>query len=137
MPISLVIVLVGSTLPLLATLGVMCTSSQETEPPLSLTESGVEGQALVGPACPGPVRSDRPCSDRPLQTTLAVLDASEQLVARVDTDADGRFRISLPPGQYMLRPELAARFPFASPVDVVVAEGQYTYTEIHFDSGMR
>jgi hypothetical protein len=104
------------------------------------TESGIEGQTLISPTRPGPVRADTP-STAPYAATLAIVaKASGREVARLKTGSDGRFRVALPPGQYRVVPvqERPGRFlPSASEEEVTVRPGQFARVEIHFDSGMR
>ena len=104
------------------------------------TESGIEGEAVMSPAGPGPQRQGQPGS-APYQTTLVVVktaDGSE--VARVQTGADGRFRVSLPPGEYTIGPspeEQRRRFPRGETHTVKVVAGRFVNVTIAFDSGMR
>lgn len=104
------------------------------------TESGIEGQTLISPIRPGPVREDTP-STAPYAATLAIVaKANGREVARLKTGSDGRFRMALPPGEYRIVPvqERPGRFmPSASEEEVTVRPGQFTHVEIHFDSGMR
>ena len=103
-------------------------------------ESGIEGQTLISPTHPGPVREGTP-SSAPYAATLAIVaKANGREVARVKTGSDGRFRVALPPGEYRVVPvqERPGRFlPSASEEEVAVRPGQFTHVEIHFDSGMR
>lgn len=103
-------------------------------------ESGIEGQALISPAGPGPLRQGQSGS-APFQTTLAVLNTSDgREVARVQTGSDGRFRISLPPGEYTIGPppdQQPRRFPRGEEHTVKVLPGQFTKVTVGFDSGMR
>ena len=105
------------------------------------TESGIEGQTLISPTRPGPVRADAPPDVAPYPATLAIVStASNREVARFKTGSDGRFRVALPPGEYRVIPvqERPGRFqPRASEEVVNVLPGQFARIEIHFDSGMR
>ena len=98
--------------------------------------SGVKGQALIGPACPV-IRVDTPCPDQPHQTTLIILTLDGREVTRLDTDAEGKFAVNLPPGDYVLHPENGNRMPFAGDVPFTVLENQFTNVIITFDNGMR
>ncbi|MEK6302152.1 MAG: carboxypeptidase-like regulatory domain-containing protein [Acidobacteriota bacterium] len=103
-------------------------------------ESGVEGQAVISPAHPGPTRQGD-SSSAPYQTTLVVLSTGDgREMARVQTGSDGRFRISLPPGEYTigLPPDQQRRkFPRGEEQTVKVLPGKFTNVTINFDSGMR
>lgn len=103
-------------------------------------ESGIEGEAVISPASPGPQRQGQPGS-APYRTTLAVVNTADgREVARVQTGPDGRFRVSLPPGEYTIGPspeEERRRFPRGEAHTVKVLPGQFIRVTIDFDSGMR
>lgn len=100
-------------------------------------ESGIRGQALVGPACPGPVQVGQECPDQPYPATFTILDASGAPVTRVVCDLQGRFQVSLPPGEYTLQPVVEGRLPRAEAQDVMVTAGQFSEVTVRFDSGIR
>jgi hypothetical protein len=99
--------------------------------------SGIEGRVWIGPACPGPQSLASPCPDQPYQATITILKASDEVVARVQSDQQGYFRLELPPGTYVLRPESGAVMPRAPEQTVAVLPGQFTPVQIVYDSGMR
>ena len=103
-------------------------------------ESGIEGRAVISPARPGPTRQGE-SDTAPYQTTLVVLtSADSHEMARVQTGSDGRFRISLPPGEYTIGPapdQQFKRFPRGEQQTVRVLPRQFTKVTIGFDSGMR
>ncbi|MEN3334507.1 MAG: hypothetical protein V7641_3872 [Blastocatellia bacterium] len=105
------------------------------------TESGIEGQTLISPTRPGPVRADAPPDAAPYPATLAIVStASGREVARLKTGSDGRFRVALPPGEYRIIPvqERPGRFqPRASEEVVNVLPGQFAHVKMEFDSGIR
>ena len=98
--------------------------------------SGVKGQALVGPMCPA-MQAQSPCPDQPYQTTLIILNFEGGEVARVDTDAEGKFMINLPPGDYVLHPQSGSTPLSAADVPFTVLTDQMTRVIITFDSGIR
>ncbi|GBC84351.1 hypothetical protein HRbin11_00776 [bacterium HR11] len=102
-------------------------------------DSGLTGRIFIGPTCPGPVRADDPaCQDKPYSATVRVLTEDDlREVVRFTADAEGRFRVPLPPGRYRLVPESQGRYPRAEPQTVTVRPGEWTYVEIHYDSGIR
>jgi hypothetical protein len=103
-------------------------------------ESGIEGQAVISPTRPGPIRVGQEREVNPFKTTLVVLTAGEgREVARLETGSDGRFRVSLPPGEYKIGPPPSnSRFlPRGSEEFVKVLPGQFAQVTINFDSGMR
>lgn len=99
--------------------------------------SGIEGQVWIGPACPGPQSLASPCPDQPYQATIAVLKADGEVIAHIQSDAQGRFHLELPPGTYVLRPESPGPLPFAAEQTVIVVAGQFTPVQIIYDSGIR
>ena len=103
----------------------------------SLT-SGVKGQALLGPTCPV-MRVENPCPDAPYQASLTILRLDGQEVTRFDTDAEGKFEVKLPPGDYILHPENPAGRPiqFAADVPFTVLPNEFTNIIVSFDSGIR
>ncbi len=103
------------------------------------TESGIEGIATITPIRPGPIRlGDKMPSQAPYQTTMLVLTKDDREVTRFTTGSDGRFRVSLAPGQYSIRPlEESRRFPRGGHAEVTVRAGQFTHVDLTFDSGMR
>ena len=100
------------------------------------TDSGIEGQALIGPVCPV-VQAGQDCADRPYQALLSVTSPTGERVVQVQTDANGMFKIPLAPGEYILHPEAPNALPFASEQTVRVEEGKYTQIMVNYDSGIR
>jgi hypothetical protein len=102
-------------------------------------ESGIEGQALISPAHPGPLRQGEPASV-PFKTTIVVWNTGDgREVTRVDTGSDGRFRVTMRPGTYRVGPpQQTGRFlPRASEETVTVTAGKFVQVTINFDSGIR
>jgi hypothetical protein len=101
-------------------------------------ESGIEGQAVISPARPGPTRQGEP-DTAPFKTTLIVRSASDgSEIRQLETGSDGRFRVVLPPGTYTIGPAArAGRFPRAGEQTVAVVQGRFAHVTIEFDSGMR
>ena len=98
-------------------------------------DSGIEGHIEIRP-----VRSvERAGSSNsgPYQATLTVLDGQGNTVTTVTSDAQGNFRLALPPGTYTVRPESPARYPRASTRSVVVAPRAFTRVDVIYDSGRR
>ncbi len=98
--------------------------------------SGVEGQVFIGPMCPV-VQLGNPCPDRPYQATLTILDAEGRKVIQFQTAEDGTFKVSLGPGQYVLRPDSPGTVPHASEQTFSVTEDAYTRLTVTYDSGIR
>jgi hypothetical protein len=100
------------------------------------SESGIEGLVTLSPTCPGPQRAGQVC-EQPYQATISVLDQRGNVVTRIRSGADGRFRVVLAPGSYTLRPESPGALPRAGELAVTVTAGQFTRVDIRYDSGMR
>ena len=104
--------------------------------PSTPTDSGIEGQALIGPVCPV-VQAGQDCADRPYQALLSVTSPTGERVVQVQTDANGMFKIPLAPGEYILHPESPNALPFASEQTVRVEAGKFTQVLVSYDSGIR
>ncbi len=100
------------------------------------SDSGIEGIVTIGPMCPV-MQEGVPCPDQPYQATLTVLTTSGKKVTQFQTDADGRFRVDLAAGDYVLHPESPNGLPFARDIPFTVAEHKFTRLEIIYDSGIR
>jgi hypothetical protein len=111
--------------------------------------SGVEGEVLVGPTCPVE-RADSPCPDRPAQLYVwtSILSGSDTPIGNPMTQSgtDGRFRLALPPGTYMLdagpcSPTMFcgpnSSLPRITPQIVTVRTGAFTKIILHGDTGIR
>lgn len=98
--------------------------------------SGLEGQVLLGPMCPV-AQSGQECPDQPYQATLTVKSLDGLQITQFQTDAQGRFQVSLVPGQYILHPESPDGLPFAGDQSFSVETGRYTQITVHYDSGIR
>jgi hypothetical protein len=100
--------------------------------------TGIEGQVLIGPICPV-VKSGQECPDQPYQATLMILTSGGRKVTQFTTDANGRFRLPLAPGSFILRPQTPDNqpMPSASEQTFSVVEGQFTRLKISYDSGIR
>jgi len=100
------------------------------------TDSGIEGQVLIGPMCPV-VREDEPCPDQPYQATLTIYNLAGRKVLQFTTDESGQFKIPLAPGQYVLHPESSNTLPYAEEQSFEVLAGQFTRIMVYYDSGIR
>src|SRR5512135_3507416 len=100
--------------------------------------TGVEGQVFIGPTCPV-VQINNPCPDKTYQDTLTILNPAGRKVLKFTTDAEGRFQVSLAPGNYILHPETPAGqpMPFGRELPFSVIDGQFTQLKVIYDSGIR
>jgi hypothetical protein len=105
-------------------------------PQPTATDSGMEGQVFIGPMCPV-VQIGQECPDQPYQAFLTVLSPDGREIVQVQTDEQGRFKIPLEPGEYILRPESPNALPFASEQPFTVEAGKFTTLVVHYDSGIR
>lgn len=105
-------------------------------PPPTASNSGVEGRVFIGPMCPV-VQVGQECPDQPYQAVLTVLSPDGREIVQVQTDEQGRFRIPLASGEYILRPESPNVLPFASEQPFVVDSGVFIQVIVTYDSGIR
>jgi hypothetical protein len=107
-------------------------------PPTPDLNSGIAGQTMVDGGCPV-IRTGSPCPDRPLPAHIVITFGVDHTVAALDSDSNGWFRVTLPPGDYTLRAtnHTGAPLPAAAPMNVSVTSGQYTTVTVNFDSGIR
>lgn len=97
---------------------------------------GIEGIVLLGPQCPVQTL-ENPCPDLPYEAWIEVRRASGGSVTRIRSGEDGKFRVGLRPGRYILDPESGNPFPIASELEVQVDEGVYAEVIVSFDTGIR
>jgi hypothetical protein len=100
--------------------------------------TGIEGVITVSPTRPGPIRagSDIP-NAAPLPNALFSVENEKGKVTSFTTDGQGRFRVSLKPGHYVIA--LAEhRFPRpCGPFEIDVESAKMTKVEWRCDTGMR
>jgi hypothetical protein len=111
--------------------------------PTATTPSGIRGLVLLGPTCQvgnpeSPGADDPvPCLT-PYSSPLVVTDSESAVVERINSGADGRFQVDLPPGEYVVTPATGQdTYPIAQPVSVTVGPGAYVDIEINYDTGIR
>ena len=97
--------------------------------------SGIEGLIMVSPSHSGPIRRDRP-NAAPARNVHFIVKRGDVKVASFTTDAEGRFRVSLPPGRYTVQRENAGRIGHWQ-FEADVATGAMTKVSWVGDSGMR
>lgn len=96
--------------------------------------SGVQGRVEWGPTCGNPsTENPDACGNIPYQAKLTVASSTGLVVVSTTSDADGFYRIELPPGQYTLIPE-SSEFMESSPIPFTVNPGELTYIPIIYPS---
>jgi hypothetical protein len=102
-------------------------------------DSGIEGTMLAGPQCPVENPDNPDCADKPYQGTVIVKTPNGLLqVTRFTADADGRFRVPLYPGTYLLDPLPGTNgLPRVNEQTVEVNPGTFTDVAISYDTGIR
>lgn len=96
---------------------------------------------LVGTVTRGPVTPvcavEQPC-DEPAANVTLVFSREQQIRGRVTTDRDGRYRIRLPAGTYVVRRAVAAAPDRKlDPRSVLVRAGRLTRVDFSIDTGIR
>ncbi|MBI2381388.1 MAG: carboxypeptidase regulatory-like domain-containing protein [Gammaproteobacteria bacterium] len=97
----------------------------------------LEGRVELAPVCGNLAVEGRPCEPKPLAVELRVLAADGgRPVTSLRSTADGRFRLELPAGDYLLAVEYPG--PFRHPPRAVHLEpGDNPFLPIVLDSGIR
>jgi len=105
--------------------------------PVNAAETGIRGTALWGPVRGGPSRPGQ-SDEAPLQATFLVLSAGRE-VAQFKSDAEGRFEIMLPAGDYEIVPDRSTPMPAPQhqTKPVTIPEGGFAVVTLRFDTGMR
>jgi hypothetical protein len=115
---------------------IVCTGLTRSESKTGNT--GIAGVVMVTPIRPGPIKkgSESPKA-APLPSATFTVTSDGGAVTIFTTDAMGRFKVSLPPGRYVVL--LAEnRFPKpCGPFEINVEAGRMTNVEWRCDSGMR
>ena len=100
--------------------------------------SGIEGVVMVSPIWPGPIKkgSEKP-NVAPVASAAFSVANEKGTVTSFTTDSEGRFRLSLNPGHYVVS---LAENRFArpcGPFEIDVESGKMTKVEWRCDSGMQ
>jgi hypothetical protein len=106
-------------------------------PAVSPMTTGLEGQIRIGPFPGGPIHQGMPNS-RPLPDTVFVVKQEEKIVATFQTDKEGGFHLSLPPGKYQVsKKDWGGRIGHFGPFEVDIVAGQVKKVQWECDSGMQ
>jgi hypothetical protein len=106
------------------------------ELPQTLT-SGVFGTITLGPL--QPVSKPGEVNERPYQATVLVMSPDGLWeITHFQSDAEGRFRVPLAPGDYLLEPTFEGEiYPRAEKQMVTVPQDQFVEVNIRYDMGIR
>ena len=100
-------------------------------------DTGIEGVILISPTRGGPIQRGVP-SSAPLRGIEFVVRKGEETIATFKTDAEGKFRLSVPPGHYTVsRANWSAPIGRYGPFEVDVAAGQISKVQRICDTGTR
>ncbi len=103
--------------------------------------SGIVGMVHLGPQCAVDIGADA-CRDKPSAGSTVTVTrqhpvgngAGEPTVAQTTTDADGRYRVALRPGRYVVTAHAGMS---CRPIEVRVATGTYSKVDLRCDTGIR
>jgi hypothetical protein len=105
-------------------------------------QSGIAGRVVDGPTCP--VEQTPPasrCGPRPLAAPLRIRREHGPAHAfLVNSSRDGRFRVVLEPGHYVITPRAQSGSPLPrppAPVEVIVRLHRFSHVMIEYDTGIR
>lgn len=100
--------------------------------------SGIEGVVMVSPTWPGPIKkgSERPTA-APVAGAVFSVANEKGGATSFTTDSEGRFRLSLSPGHYVVSLAENRYARPCGPFEIDVEPGKMTKVEWRCDSGMR
>lgn len=125
---------------LLALLLVLLAACQTA--PSSSASGVLEVEALAGPVCP--VETDPPdpdCAPRPVQGALILVqpaDGRDIVIAQGETDAEGRLRLEVPPGDYVvIGAAVEGLMGMPDPTPITVDADGTASVQLGYDTGIR
>lgn len=125
---------ISLTLPV-ALCSVMVAQTRSSSP--ATARAGIEGTISVSPVRGGPTR-EGVSDSAPLANTTFVVKNGHETVASFATDSDGRFRVSLTPGHYLVaRKNGNSAVGHCGPFEVDVAPEQTQRVKWRCDTGLR
>jgi len=115
-----------------------CAVMADAQPtPQPAAGTGLEGSILISPIQGGPTRQGV-ADSKPLPKTAFIVKQGERTVASFETDEQGRFRVSLPPGHYTIaKKDGNGGLGFCGPFEVDVIQGQMKSVQWTCDTGIR
>jgi hypothetical protein len=110
-------------------------------------DSGIEGKVLLGPMS-AVVNSDNAVPDKPYKATIKVLNPTREQITQFETEEDGRFKVALEPGEYIISPIApnapqtpgslqVPKPPYPEEQKVKVKPGEYAQIIVRYDTGLR
>ena len=84
---------------------IIATTTATTTPPPKKINGGISGTVLLGPTCPVMCNPPDPqCADKPYAASLEVTTVDGvKVITQFSSDAQGKFKVSIPPGEYIIR----------------------------------
>jgi hypothetical protein len=116
----------------------MCSNPCRAEPGVTPDPAtGIEGVISIGPIRGGPSRVGV-ADSKPLANVAFVVKNEKATVASFTTDDQGRFKVPLAPGHYVVAmKEGKPRLGHFGPFEVDVTQGTITKVQWNCDSGIR
>jgi len=104
----------------------------------AVSSSSISGVVRVGPTCPASSQT-HPCPLKPVSSErLHIFDSAGRLIKTATSDVQGRFRVGVPAGGYVVAPVNPGRRYLRTPsVHVNVSAGKVVRIRVVLDNGMR
>ena len=103
--------------------------------------SGITGKVLLGPTCPVErIPPDPACADKPYSSNFIVVPTlNPNAIVEFKSDAEGRFTLTLTPGDYIIKPLKGTNIlPVCRDSETItVVANQYANVTIDCDTGIR
>ncbi len=99
------------------------------------SDSGIQGEVRIGPV--SPVETPGTEANKPYSAELTIRPTAGGRSLRVTSGQDGRFRVALKPGTYVVEPRQGNPLPTAQPLTVHVKAHEFASVTIEYDSGIR
>jgi hypothetical protein len=107
--------------------------------------SGIDGLVVAGPTCPV-IQTDLPCPKRPIGAPIQIIRMSDGSATDLQSDDQGKFRVTEEPGQYEVRPLSipGQALPAPGPSQEVTVErnnvvgtGRFASVTVTYDTGIQ
>lgn len=133
----ILVLLLVVTLLLISTVSEYSLIRSTLKPQINNIQSGIYGKAILGPTCP--VQKEGEVCSQPYQGVIVVKNSDRtKEITQFMTNADGTFRVVLPPGQYYLSQDPKTRFPkFLKEQLIAVEPDKFTEVNLSLDTGIR